>query len=156
MATPLDVRRSTRTTSVRCPAALRRVLVAAAGVTGILLSTVPASAAPTTSAEAAQLVAARGHDLEVITEQFNEARETLTAQRAAAETAIAQMQQATATLGAAQEQVRGIARTAYTGSGLNSFQALMMSDSADDFVDRMSTLQMVAGHQNGILGQAAD
>jgi cell wall-associated NlpC family hydrolase len=32
----------------------------------------------------------------------------------------------------------------------------MTSDSADDFVDRMSTLQMVAGHQNEILGQAAE
>jgi cell wall-associated NlpC family hydrolase len=132
------------------------VLIAAAGVTGILLSTVPASAAPATSAEAAELVAARGHDLEVVTEQFNEARETLTAQRAAAEAAIAQMQQATATLGAAQEQVRSIARTAYTGSGLTSFEAFMTSDSADDLVGRMSTLQMVAGHQNGILGEAAE
>jgi peptidoglycan DL-endopeptidase CwlO len=156
MATPLDVQNSSRRTPPRRPAGLRRVLIAVAGVTGILFSTVPASAAPTTSAEAAELVAARGHDLEVITEQFNEARETLTAQRAAAEAAIAQMQQATATLAGAQEQVRGIARTAYTGSGLNSFQALMTSDSADDFVDRMATLQMVAGHQNGILGQAAD
>jgi cell wall-associated NlpC family hydrolase len=150
MATPLDV------TSPRRPAALRRVLIAVAGVTGILLSTVPsASAAPATSAQAAELVAARGHDLEALTEKFNEARETLTAQRATAEAAIAQMQEATATLAAAQQQVRGIARTAYTGSGLNSFQALMISDSADEFVDRMSTLQMVAGHQNGILGEAA-
>jgi cell wall-associated NlpC family hydrolase len=151
MATPLDV------LSPRRPTTLARVLIAVAGVTGILFSTVPAaSAAPATSAQAAELVAARGHDLEAVTEQFNEARETLTAQRATAEAAIAQMQQTTATLAAAQQQVRGIARTAYTGSGLNSFQALMISDSADEFVDRMATLQAVAGHQNGILGEAAE
>jgi cell wall-associated NlpC family hydrolase len=151
MATPLDVPR----TSLRRPAALRRALIAVAGATGILLSAMPASAAPGTSAEVAELVAARGHDLEVVTEKFNEARETLATQRAAAEAAIAQMEQSTATLAAAQQQVRGIARTAYTGSGLNSFQALMISDSADEFVDRMATLQMVAGHQNGILDEAA-
>ena len=51
--------------------------------------------------------------------------------------------------------MRGIARSAWTGEGLSSFQALMTSDSADDFVDRMSTLQLVAGHQNGILEAAA-
>ena len=51
--------------------------------------------------------------------------------------------------------MRGIARSAWTGSGLGSFQALMTSDSADAFVDRMSTLQLVAGHQNSILETAA-
>jgi len=152
MATPLDV----PPVPARRPATFRRVVLAAAGVVGILLSTVPAQAAPSTSAEAAHLVAARGHDLEVITEQYNAARETLVAQRAAAETAIATSNKATAALAAAQQQVRGIARTAYTGSGLNSFQALMTSDSADDFVDRMGTLQMVAGHQSGIVGAAAE
>ena len=48
-----------------------------AAVVGVLFSAVPAQAAPATSAEAAELVAARGHELEVVTEQFNEARETL-------------------------------------------------------------------------------
>jgi cell wall-associated NlpC family hydrolase len=152
MPTPLDISPS----PVRGRITLRRVALSAAGVIGILLSTVPAHAAPAaTSAEAAALVAARGHDLEVISEKFNEARETLAAQRATAETAIAAAEQATADLTAAQEQVRGIARTAWTGSGLNGFEAMMTSDSADDFVSRMGTLQMVAGHQNGILGQAA-
>src|SRR4051812_36598565 len=152
MATPLDVPLAPS----RRPATLRRVVLATAGVIGILLSTVPAQAAPATSAEAAELVAARGHDLEVISEKFNEARETLVAQRAAAEGAIAAAQQATSDLAAAQEQVRGIARTAWTGTGLNGFEALMMSNSADEFVSRMGTLQMVAGHQNDILGKAAE
>jgi cell wall-associated NlpC family hydrolase len=59
-------------------------------------------------------------------------------------------------LAEAQRSVRGVARSAYTGSGLNSFQALMVSGSADEFVNRMSTLQMVAGHQNELLAVAAD
>jgi len=147
---------ATPRTRSRRPAGLARAVLAVAGVVGVLLTAAPAQAAPaTTAAQAAEMVAARGHDLEVVTEQFNEARSTLDAQRAAALSAQATLEQAAATLGAAQQQVRGIARTAWTGEGLNSFQALLTSDSADDFVDRMSTLQLVAGHQNGILGAAA-
>jgi cell wall-associated NlpC family hydrolase len=142
MATPLG----------RTPA---RLALAVAGVIGVLVTAAPAQAAPGTSAEAAEMVAARAHDLEVITEQFNEARATLDTQRAAAEAAGAELREAAAALGAAQQQVRGIARSAWTGEGLTSFQALMTSDSADDFVDRMSTLQLVAGHQSGILRSAA-
>jgi cell wall-associated NlpC family hydrolase len=51
--------------------------------------------------------------------------------------------------------VRSIARTAYTGQGLGSFQALMVSDSADEFVDRVTMLQTIAGHQDAILKNAA-
>jgi peptidoglycan DL-endopeptidase CwlO len=138
---------------------VRRAALALVGAVGILLATVPASAAPgtpTTAAEAAEMVASRGHDLEAVAEQFNEAREVLRAQQAAAQTAQAELERATAVLAQAQHSVRGIARSAYTGTGLNSFQALMVSGSADEFVNRMSTLQMVAGHQNELLGVAAD
>ncbi|TFV86611.1 C40 family peptidase [Blastococcus sp. CT_GayMR16] len=157
MATPLGrtPADASRRRSSRRPVLAGRVVLALAGVIGVLFSTVPAQAAPVTSAEAAELVAARGHELEVITEQFNEAREVLIAQQGAAQAAAAQLEQATAALAAAQQSVRGIARSAWTGEGLGSFQALMTSDSADDFVDRMSTLQLVAGHQSGILEAAA-
>ncbi len=137
----------------------RRALVALAGAAGILLATVPASAAPAnpaTADEAAELIAARGHDLEALAEQFNEARENLAAQQAAAQAAQVEVERATAVLAEAQRSVRGVARSAYTGSGLNSFQAMMVSGSADEFVNRMSTLQMVAGHQNELLAVAAD
>jgi cell wall-associated NlpC family hydrolase len=161
MATPLG--RSPRAASLsnpagarsRRPARLLRVVLAVTGAVGVLFTAVPAQAAPATSADAAAMVAARGHELEAVTEKFNEARATLDTQRAAAQAAAAQLQQATAALGSAQQQVRGIARSAWTGEGLSSFQALMTSDSATDFVDRMSTLQLVAGHQNGILQAAA-
>ena len=153
MASPLDV---APPASSRRSAAPGRALLAAVAVLGVLFTTVPAQAAPpATAAQAAELVAARGHQLEVITEEFNEARETLTAQRSAAEAAAAQLAQATAVLGAAQQQVRGIARAAYTGEGTGSFRALMTSDSADEFVGRIGTLQSIAGHQSGILEEAA-
>jgi cell wall-associated NlpC family hydrolase len=157
MATPHGPapRPSASRTSARRLVTARRVVLALAGVLGILFSTVPAQADPATSAEAAELMAARGHDLETVTEQFNEARVALAAQQAAAQVATAQLEQATAELAAAQEHVRGIARSAYTGEGLGSFQALMSSDSADDFVDRITTLQTIAGHQNALLERAA-
>jgi cell wall-associated NlpC family hydrolase len=147
-----------RATAYRRRLAVGRVGLALAAALGILLAGVPAQAAPgapSSSAEAAQLVAARGHELEVVTEQFNEAREAMLAQHAAAEAAVAAFEQARAALLAAQEGVRGIARTAYTGESMSSFRALMTSESADQFVDRVATLQMVAGHQNEILDQAA-
>jgi peptidoglycan DL-endopeptidase CwlO len=150
MASPLG--RAPRTSVL--PAPLRRGLIALIVVVGSLAVTVPAQAAPT-SAEITDLIAARGHELEVISEQFNEARVALAAQQEAAKTAIATMEQATADLAEAQQYVRGLARTAYTGEGLGSFQALLTSDSADAYVDRMSTLQLVADHQSGILERAA-
>jgi cell wall-associated NlpC family hydrolase len=152
MASPLG---TAPRTSSRRPSRARRGMLALLAVGGALVVTAPAQAAPTTSGEAAALVAARGHELEVVTEQFNEARVALTAQQEATKAAIATMEQATAELAAAQQHVRGLARTAYTGEGLGSFQALLTSDSADAFVDRVATLQLVAGHQNGILERAA-
>src|SRR5688572_2218280 len=152
MASPLG--RAPRTSSRR-PALLRRGTLAVLAVAGSLVVAAPAQAAPGTSAEVAELIAARGHELEVISEQFNGARVTLAAQQEAARAAVATMEQATADLAAAQQHVRGLARIAYTGEGLGSFQALLTSDSADAFVDRIATLQLVAGHQSGILESAA-
>ena len=152
MATPLD---AAPPASTRLPGAAGRALLAAAAVLGVLFPTTPAQATPADSAQAAELVAAKGHELEIVTEEFNEAREALRAQRAAAEAAAAQLAQAAAHLGTAQQQVRGIARSAYTGDSTGSFRALMTSDSADDFVARIATLQAIAGHQNAVLEQAA-
>jgi cell wall-associated NlpC family hydrolase len=152
MATPSDV--APRTSARRPRVTARRAAVALVAVLGVLFPATPAQAAPATSAEAAALVTARGHELEVVTEQFNEAREALAAQHAAAEAAAAQLEQATAELAAAQQHVRGIARTAYTGESMGSLQALLTSESADDFVDRVATLQLVAGHHSTILDRA--
>ena len=150
--------RRTMATASPARATVRRAGLALTAAVGILFAGVPAQAAPgdpSTAAEAAELVAARGHELEVVTEQFNEARETLVAQHAAAEAAIADAEAAQAALLAAQQGVVGVARTAYTGESMSSFRALMTSESADQFVDRVSILQMVAGHQNDLLDAAA-
>jgi cell wall-associated NlpC family hydrolase len=138
---------------------LRHGVLVLAAVLGVLVPGLPASAepgdAPQTSDEAAALVAAKGHELEQVTERFNEAREQLRAQQAAAQQAAKQLEAARVELGKAQQGIRGVARSAFTGEGLSGFAALMTSESADEFVDRIGVLQMVAGHQNELLDRAA-
>ncbi|SDC19571.1 Cell wall-associated hydrolase, NlpC family [Geodermatophilus telluris] len=149
-----------RTTVPGTPATTRsrrRAVLALAGVLGLgagLAATPAAAEEPTSAAAAADLVAARGHELEVVTERFNEARETLAAQQAAAEAAAATLAEAQAAVDTARRQVVGIARSAYTGESMGSLQALMTSADADEFVNRVTLLQGVAGYQNELLGQA--
>jgi peptidoglycan DL-endopeptidase CwlO len=137
----------------------RRAALALVGTLGVGLGlgATPAPALaeePTTSAQAAELVAARGHDLEVVTERFNEAREALGAQQAAADAAAAQLAAAQVAVDTARGQVVGIARSAYTGESMGSLQALMTSGTAEEFVNRVTLLQGIAGHQGELLGQA--
>ncbi len=132
-----------------------RLLVVLAAVIGLSVAPLPAAADPQTSEEVAELLAAHGHELEKVTERFNDARETLKAQQAAEKAATEALEKARAQVAAAQESVRGIARSAFTGDSLSSFHALLTSGSADEFVDRMSILQTVAGHQNQLLDRAA-
>jgi cell wall-associated NlpC family hydrolase len=128
--------------------------LAAAGVLATPSATPSAAAAPATAADAAALMAARAHDLEKVTESFDTARDQLAAQTAAAQAAEAKAKAARAQLAAAQQAVRGIARSAYTGQ-TSAFKALLTSSSAQDFVDQVSTLQSIAGHQSAVLDQAA-
>ncbi|RBY82797.1 C40 family peptidase [Blastococcus sp. TF02A-26] len=140
------------------PHRLRRAVLLASSVAvalGVALTPAPAGAEePGTAAEAAELMAARGHELETVTEQFNEAREQLAALQAQAAEAAAAADAAQAQVVTAQEQVRGVARSAWTGQAGGSLQAMLTSDSAEEFIDRVSVLDMVADHQNGVLAGA--
>ncbi|WP_231486916.1 C40 family peptidase [Candidatus Blastococcus massiliensis] len=123
---------------------------------GLELATAPAAAAPgdaATAADAASLVAERGHELEVLTESFNEARENVEAQKAAASAAGAEVARAETQLVALSEAVAGVAQTAYTGRGLGTLQAFMTSGSPDEFLNRVAMLEAVAGHQNDVIDQ---
>src|SRR4051794_21993573 len=90
----------------------RRVLLTIAAASGVVLAPLPAAAAPetaTTSQEAAALVAARAHDLEVVTEQFNDARVELETKQAEAAKATEQVATAESAVTIAREQVREVA-----------------------------------------------
>ncbi|RFU21687.1 C40 family peptidase [Geodermatophilus marinus] len=138
---------------------------------GLVLSPLPALAAPddpATSAEAAALVADRAHRLEVVTEEFNEARERLRAAQGAAEqaaagvlaaeAAVADAQAAVAAaraaLADARDRVRAVARGAWTGDRLGPLSAVLSSGSPEEALDRVGTLQTIADHNNGLLDGA--
>jgi cell wall-associated NlpC family hydrolase len=131
-------------------------VTAAAGLAvGVLPGSASAAPGDTTQAgtadEATQLVADANHDLEVVTEQLNEAQETLTQQQAAADAAGQAVADSQAQLAALDTQMRQIARSAFTGENLSRFNALMSSGSADEFLAQVSTLDALAGHADDVL-----
>jgi cell wall-associated NlpC family hydrolase len=135
----------------------RRVLVTLVAATGVALSPLTAIAAPetpSTSQEAAALVAARGHDLEVVTEQFNDARVELEALQAAAQKAADDVAAADEAVTEARDKVREVARSAYTGDQLSTLQAMLTSESADELLDQIGTLDTIAEYNNAVLGAA--
>jgi cell wall-associated NlpC family hydrolase len=137
--------------------AVPRILIGLIAAGGLTLTTVPAAASPEdpeTSAEAAALVAERAHDLEVVTERFNEVREQLRAGQDAAAQAARDVATAEAAVAAAREQVRSVARGAWTGDRLTTLSAVLTADSPDELLDRVGTLQAIADHTNGVLGGA--
>ncbi|MCZ2807173.1 C40 family peptidase [Modestobacter sp. VKM Ac-2983] len=107
----------------------------------------------TSPEQATQLVADATHELEVVTEEFNEAQETLAEQQAAAAAAGRAVADAQAQLAALDEQVRRVARSAFTGEHLSRLNALMSSGSADEFLSQVTTLDAIAGHTDDVLSR---
>jgi cell wall-associated NlpC family hydrolase len=132
------------------------------GVTAALTFTVlpgSASADPgdvTDSGRAAQLVAESSHELEVVSEQLNEAKVQLEQQQAAVALADQAAADAQAQRDALDGQVRQIARSAYTSEGFTRLDVMLTSDSADEFVHQLGTLDAIAGHTNAQVAQVAD
>ena len=132
------------------------------GVTAALTFTVlpgTAGAVPgdvTDAAQAARLVADAQHELEVVTEQLNEAKVQLEQQQAAAVGAEQAAADAQAQLDALDTQVRQLARSAYTSEGFSRLDVLLTSDSADEFVHQLGTLDAIAGHTNAQVAEVAE
>lgn len=132
------------------------------GVTAALTFTVlPGTAAAdpatvTDAAQAAQKVAEAEHELEVVTEQLNEAKVQLDAQQAAIADAEKAAAEAQAQLDALDGQVRQLARSAYTSEGFSRLDVLLTSDSADDLVHQLGTLDAIAGHTTAQLAEVAE
>jgi cell wall-associated NlpC family hydrolase len=129
----------------------------------LTLTALPGSAAAdpqtaTTPEQAAQLVADASHQLEAVQEQVNTAREALTQQQAAADAAHQAADEAQQQLDALDGQVRQIARTAYTtgGNQLVGLDVMLTSDSADQFIDQLGTLDAIAGHTNDVVEQVSE
>ena len=113
-----------------------------------------ASAAPATSPQqAARLVAAANHQLEVVTEQVNAAQVALGRQKAAVVLADKAAAASQKKLDAMDAQLRRVARSAYTGGDVSQLDVLMTSKSADQFVSQLGTLDAIAGHTNDLVAR---
>jgi cell wall-associated NlpC family hydrolase len=143
----------------RRPLTASRALLTLALAGGVAFTPLPAAAdpeTPLTSSEAAARVAEKGRELEIVSERVNEARERLKAQKAAADAAATKVAEAVAALDAAQEQVRTVARSAWTGSQLTSLEVMLGSQSPEDLLDRVGTLNTIARYNGGVLDDATD
>jgi len=131
------------------------------GATALLTLTVlpgSASAVPgevTDAAQAAQLVAEADRQLEVVTEQLNEAKVVLESQHATVASAELAAAETEAQLAALDGQIRELARSAYTSEGLSHLDVLLTSGSADELLHRMGTLDAIAGHTNAKVSEVA-
>ena len=150
------------TADPRAPRRLGRLrsglLIGAAA--GLTLTAVPgtAAAAPgdaTDATHAAQLVADASRQLEVVTEQVNEAKVVLGQQQAAVVSADQAAADAQARLDSLDGQIRQLARSAYTGDGFSRLTVMLTSDSAEDFVHQLGTLDAIAGHTNAEVAEVA-
>ena len=130
------------------------------GATAALTVTVlPGTAAAVPSdaevGQAAARVADASHQLEIVTEQLNEAKVQLEQKQAAVTGAQQAAADAQAQLDALDGQIRQLARSAYTSEGFSQLDMMLTSNSVDDFVSQLGTLDAIAGHTNDLVTQVA-
>ncbi|WP_235564883.1 C40 family peptidase [Modestobacter sp. Leaf380] len=136
-------------------AAASLVLTALPGTATAAPDAAPTGATQATTPEqATELVTEANHQLEVVTEQVNEARVQLADQQAAAATADQAVADAATQLASLSAQMDQVARSAYT-TNPSSFSALMTSSSPEDFLAQVSTLDVIAGHTNDLVDRVA-
>jgi len=136
----------------RAVLALGAALVAAA--TGVL-APAPAGAAPSTAAEAAKLVQEAAERLTAIDEQVHEATLIIAARQQAASETADRAAQARAALAVYEPQLRAIAHSGYTGTAQSRVAAFLTSESADELVRQLTTLDLIAAHANAVISEVA-
>jgi len=115
-----------------------------------------AAAVPAGDADAvAAQVAEANHQLEVVTEQLNEAKVQLEQEQAEVASADQAAADAQSQLEALDGQIRQIAQAAYTGESFTRLDLMLTSNSVDDFVSSLGTLDAIAGHTNDLVTEVA-
>jgi peptidoglycan DL-endopeptidase CwlO len=146
---------SPRTTARRRTRAVVAVSAAVlAAVTGVL-APAPAAADPTTSAQAQALVREAAQQLTAIDEQLHEAELIVATQQQAAADAAARAAEAQAALDVYAPRIRAIAQTGFTGENQSRVAAFLTSESADELVALMTTLDVIAAHTNDVIAEVA-
>ncbi len=133
-----------------------RVAVPAVVVGTLLtLSTGPATAAPTSAAEAAAAVARTAQQVEALSEQVNDAELAVADQQARIATADAAVEVADATVAQLQPQVDAIVRSGFVDGVPSGLETVLTSGSADEMLDRVSTIGHLTVHTDAVLAQVA-
>jgi len=111
---------------------------------------------PDNASEAARLVAELGRDLEILQEEQNEAQVVLDRDIADAAASTVALGEVNARLAEIDGRIRGVARSAFAGDRLDSFSAILTSDSPQEFLDRVNTLEFMSGRDAALLAEATE
>ncbi|MEJ7704405.1 MAG: hypothetical protein WKF47_12370 [Geodermatophilaceae bacterium] len=152
MATPTHTHRS------RIHHSLLRLLIVGCAVLAAATVTVPVASAepetpPDTATEAAQLVTELGRDLEILQEEQNTAQVVLDQNIAGAASSTVALGQVNTRLAEIDGRVRGWPAARFVGDPLGSFSAILTSDSPQEFLDRVNTLEYISGRDGGVAGR---
>ena len=146
---------SSRTTTrrrSRAVLALGGVLVAV--MTGVL-APAPAAADPTTSGQAQALAQETAQQLTATEEQLHESELVVAAQQQTADDAAAAAAAAHEALEVFAPRIRAIAQSGFTGESQSRVAAFLTSESAEEFVQQMTTLDMIAAHTDTVVTEAS-
>ncbi|MGI8870831.1 MAG: NlpC/P60 family protein [Mycobacteriales bacterium] len=106
---------------------------------------------PTTAAQARTQIAELQTNLEIVTESWNAANVRLGRRKTEQRQATVKLTTARAKITALKGQVRQIAVANYTGGDIASFSSLVSTGSPGEFVDRLSTLGVIATQEKAVL-----
>jgi cell wall-associated NlpC family hydrolase len=108
--------------------------------------------APKTASEAAQKVQQLGDQLEVLSEEVNGAQIRVGKLRVAALRATRQAAAADQRYATLSAEVAKIVRSTYTSAPFGQFTTLMTSDSPQDFLEQLSTLERMSEQRSRVIG----
>jgi peptidoglycan DL-endopeptidase CwlO len=108
--------------------------------------------APKTASEAAQKVQKLGDQLEVLSEEVNGARIRVAKLRVTALAATKQAAAADRRYATLSDEVAKIVRSTYTSAPFGQFTTLMTSDSPQDFLEQLGTLERMSEQRSRVIG----
>jgi peptidoglycan DL-endopeptidase CwlO len=146
---------SSRTTTRRRSRAVLALGGALVAVMTGVLAPAPAAADPTTSAQAQALAQETAQQLTAIEEQLHESELVVAAQQQAADDAAATAAAAHEALEVFAPRIRAIAQSGFTGKSQSRVAAFLTSESAEELVQQMTTLDMIAAHTNTVVTEAS-
>jgi cell wall-associated NlpC family hydrolase len=138
----------------RSPAILALTAAFTATVTGVLAPS-SATADPGTAAEAQQMAEKAAQQLTAVDEQVRSGEVDVAGQQQVAARAAKVAAAAQAKLDAYEPQLRAIAQSGYAGTTQSRVAAFLTSESADDLVQQLQTIDLIADHTNLVITEVA-